>query len=172
MIGFLRFVGILNAAAWCGSAIFILAGLPAVFSPELKRLLTPAGTGFAAEAIIARYFAVQYVCGVIALAHLAAEWLYAGRPARRLDVGLVTVLLTLAVIGGAWAQPKMRDLHAVKYFGKTKAAQEEAAKTFALWHGISETVNLFVICGLVVYLTRVSASEDHARFGAFPKIRG
>ena len=60
MTGFLRFVGMLNAAVWCGSAIFLAIGLPALFSPELKRLLSPAGVGFAAESIVARYFILQY----------------------------------------------------------------------------------------------------------------
>ncbi len=70
MIGFLRFLGILNAAVWCGSAIFLVVGLPALFSPDLKKLLTDPGVGFAAEAIVGRFFKVQYCCGAIALAHL------------------------------------------------------------------------------------------------------
>jgi hypothetical protein len=172
VIGFLRFVGILNAAVWCGSAIFLIAGLPAVFSSELKKLLTPAGVGFAAEAIVARFFVVQYWCGAIGLAHLAAEWLYAGRPARSLNLGLVTGLLALALAGGLWAQPKMQYLHKVHYFGQTAEQRDQAGKTFALWHGTSESVNLLVIAGLIFYLWRVSSPPDHPRSGNFTKIRG
>jgi hypothetical protein len=172
VIGFLRFLGILNAAVWCGSAIFMTAGLPAIFSAKLKELLTVPGVGFAAEAIVARYFVVQYVCGVIALAHLTAEWMYAGRPARRLNIVLATALLWVALIGGFWAQPKMQEMHRIKYFGRSLAERDQAGKTFAVWHGISESVNLLVICGLVVYLWRVSSPDEPPRFGNFNKIRG
>src|SRR5208282_902701 len=109
----------LNAAVWCGSSIFLVIGLPALFSPELKRLLTSAGVGFAAEAIVGRYFILQYWCGGIALAHLLAEWFYCGRPLWRLNLGLLLVILSLGLAGGLLAQPKMRALHVTKYFGKT-----------------------------------------------------
>jgi hypothetical protein len=165
-------VGILNAAVWCGSAIFLAVGLPSVFSSELKQLLTVPGVGFAAEAIVARFFVVQYWCGAIGLAHLAAEWLYAGRPARSLNLGLVTGLLALALAGGLWVQPKMQQLHKVHYFGQTAEQRDRAGKTFALWHGAWESVNLLVIGGLIVYLWQVSGPTDHPRSGNFTKIRG
>ncbi len=120
---------------------------------------------------MARFFVVQYWCGAIGLAHLAAEWLYAGRPARSLNLGLVTGLLALALVGGLWAQPKMQYLHKVHYFGQTAVQRDQAAKTFGLWHGVSESVNLFVIAGLIVYLWQVSRSTDHPRFGNLAKIR-
>jgi Domain of unknown function (DUF4149) len=168
----LRFVGILNAAIWCGSAIFLTIGLPAVFSPEMKKLLTPAGVGFAAEALVARFFLVQYCCGVIALLHLWAEWLYAGRPVRRLNLTLVLAMLAVALAGGLWLQPKMRDWHAAKYFGKTAQIQTQAGQSFALWHGASESANLLVIAGLIIYLWRVSLPSAGPRFGSLGKIRG
>ena len=98
-------MGIINAAVWCGSAVFMLIGLPALFSPELKRLLTAPGVGFAAEAVVGRYFIVQYWCGGIALVHLMAEWFYNGRPLWRLNLGLVIVVLSVGLAGGLLAQP-------------------------------------------------------------------
>jgi hypothetical protein len=168
----LRFLGILNAAVWCGSAIFLTVGLPAVFSPGLQTLLTKPGVGFAAEAIVARFFMLQYWCGAIALVHLLAEWIYGGRPVRRLNLALVLGLLALALAGGLWAQPKMNTLHQIKYFGKKPDLQEEATKAFALWHGASESVNLLVIGGLILYLWRVSGPPEGPRFGGISKIRG
>jgi hypothetical protein len=170
--GLLRFVGILNAAVWCGSAIFLTFGLPALFSPELKKLLTEPGVGFAAEAVVARFFVLQYWCAAIALAHLLAEWLYGGRPARRLNLSLVLAMLALALAGGLWAQPKMRALHEVKYFGKQPEQQAAAARAFARWHGAAESVNLLVMGGLIIYLWRVSGPPESPRFGGFNKIRG
>ena len=170
--GILRFVGILNAAVWCGSAIFLTIGLPALFSPELKTLLTVPGTGFAAEAVLGRFFALQYWCGAIAVAHLLAEWLYFGRPARRWNLMLVTAMLEVALAGGLWLQPKMQNWHKIKYFGATTELQAQAGKSFALWHAASETANLLVIAGLVLHLWRVSRPPESPRFGSFSKIRG
>ena len=172
MTGILRFVGIVNAAVWCGSSIFMLVALPALFSPELKRLLTTPGVGFAAESIVARYFILQYWCGGIALVHLLAEWFYNGRPLWRLNLGLLIFVLSLGLAGGLWAQPKMRALHVAKYFGKTSDQQAQAGKSFAAWHSASETANLLVIVGLACYLWRVSRAQDPQRFVSFSKIRG
>jgi len=170
--GFLRFVAILNAAVWCGSAVFLAVGLPAIFSPELKKLLQPAGVGFAAEALMARFFLLQYWCAAIALVHLFADWLYCGRPVRRLNLVLVLGILAVALAGGLWAQPKMRALHAIKYFGKTTELQTRAGQSFARWHAASETAHLLVMGGLILYLWRVSAPPESPRFGGFSKIRG
>jgi hypothetical protein len=170
--GLLRFVGILNAAIWCGSAIFLTVGLPALFTPELKKLLTVPGVGFAAQAVVARYFALQYWCGAIAVAHLLAEWLYYGRPVRRWNLLLVTGMLALALAGGLWLQPKMQIWHRIKYFGATAELQAQAGKAFALWHAASETVNVLVIAGLVLHLWRVCRPPESPRFGSFSKIRG
>jgi len=165
-------VGIVNAAVWCGSSVFMVVGLPALFSPELKRLLTTPGVGFAAETIVARYFVLQYWCGGIALAHLMAEWFYNGRPLWRLNLVLVVVVLSLGLAGGLLAQPKMRALYVTKCFGKTSELQAQAGKSFAVWHSATETANLLVIMGLLWYLWRVSRAQDPQRFVSFSKIRG
>jgi hypothetical protein len=91
---------------------------------------------------------------------------------RRLNLALVLGMLAVALAGGLWAQPKMRILHEVKYFGKSAELQAQAGKDFAVWHSASETVNLLVIVGLIVYLWRVSGPPESARFGGFSKIRG
>ena len=172
MTGFLRFIGLLNAAVWCGSAIFVAIGIPALFSPELKRLITPIGVGYAAETLVARYFVVQYWCGGIALAHLAAEWFYFGRPLRRLHLGLVLGVFIVGLLGGLWAQPRMRALHVAKYFARTNEEQVHAAKLFTTWHAVSMSVNLLVILCLVWYFWRVFREQQPERFMSLSKIRG
>jgi hypothetical protein len=162
---FLRFVGILNAAVWCGASVFLLIGLPAVFSDELKKALGPMVVGFAAQAILARFFILQYCCGAIGLAHLALEWLYAGKPLLRLNLAILVVLIGLALAGGLWMQPKLKELHHILYLGITPAAKEQAGRSFKAWHGASECGNLVAIGGLLVYLWRTSRPGDQARFG-------
>ncbi len=57
VIGFLRFIGLTNAAVWFGAAVFFtFVGGPAFFSPEMKHLLPPPYNGAAAELMIARVF--------------------------------------------------------------------------------------------------------------------
>jgi hypothetical protein len=118
--------------------------------------------GFAAEAVVARFFLLQYWCGGVALAHLLAGWLYGGQAARRLNLNLALVLalLALALAGGWWAQPHMNRLHKVKYFGAIAEQRTQAGKAFALWHAASESANVLVIGGLIFYLWRVSVPPE------------
>ena len=131
-------------------------------------MLTAAGVGFVAQEVVARYFWVQYICGAIALLHLLAEWVYCGKPVRRFSVLLAASMLAIALAGGLWLQPKMRDWHKAKYFGATADLQAHAGQSFARWHAVSESVNLLVVAGLVIYLWRVSMVAETPRFGGFP----
>jgi hypothetical protein len=173
----LRFVGILNAAIWCGASIFLIVGLPAIFSDDLKKAIGPMGppgVGWAAEAIIARYFILEYCCGAIGLAHLFLEWLYCGKPLLQRNLAVLVMLIALALGGGLWIQPKLKDLQRLKYFGPTQTARDQAGREFKAWHGASECGNLVVIGGLLVYLWRASRAGDQTRFGSLNlgKIRG
>ena len=120
MIGFLRFVGILNAAVWFGAAVFFTfwSGR-APFSPEMKALLGPHNypyfSGAIAKILIARYFSLQFICSIIAIVHLLAEWLYLGRFPQNSRLGLLLGLCLAVMVGGYWLQPRMKALHATKY---------------------------------------------------------
>jgi hypothetical protein len=173
----LRFIGVLNAAVWCGASIFLLVALPAVFSEDLKHrigTMGPVGVGWVAEAIMARYFILQYCCAAVGLIHLALEWLYCGKPLLQRNLAILLMLLGLALVGGLWLQPKLKELHGIKYFALTQAARDQADRSFKAWHGASECGNLVVIGGLLVYLWRTTRTGDQARFGNFKlgKIRG
>lgn len=172
MTGFLRFLGILNAAVWCGSAIFLVVALPALFTPGMKHLLTDAGVGYAAEAIFSRFFILQYFCGAIALIHLVLDSVYYGRPVRKSNLIVLLSVTFIGLLGGLWVQPRMRALHVIKYFGNTAEKQAQAARAFAVWHGASECVNVLVIGALIWYLWRVSCEKNHERFASLSKIRG
>ena len=170
MIGFLRFVGILNAAVWFGTAIFFTfgAGL-APFSQEMKSLLGPNNypyfSGAIAQILIARYFHFQLACGMVAVLHLLAEWLYLGKYPQKLQVGLLIGLASAALIGGYWLQPKLKALHATKYGLNTRPEiREAAARSFRAWHGVSQVVNLLMVGGLAVYLWRAANPSDPTRF--------
>ncbi len=169
MIVFLRFVGVVNAGVWLGAAIFFTLGAgPAFFSPEMKTLLGPRAypvySGAIAQIVIERYFVLQHWCGVIALAHLIAEWLYTGKPMEKITLGLLLGLFCLGLIGGFWMQPKMKSLHATKYGGATQELREQAAKSFRGWHGAARVLDLVMMGGLLVYLWRNLNRADAPRF--------
>jgi hypothetical protein len=176
-------VGIVNAALWFGASVFF-AGvvLPGVFSEDLHRIFGVAADspfygyypGAVALALFRRFFVLQYVCGLVALAHLCAEKLYLGRAFPRLTTGIVAGALGLSLIGGLWVQPRMRELFQTKY--STTASPEQkaaAAHSFGLLHGSSEAANLLMLAGLLVYLVKVSRQEESSRYGTlFPTFRG
>src|SRR5438045_1500065 len=67
LTGFLRFVGILNAAVWLGGGIFFTLGsAPAVFSRDMQSLLGreyyPYFSGAIAQVLIAKSFHLQIIC--------------------------------------------------------------------------------------------------------------
>ena len=169
MTAILRFIGILNAAIWLGGAVyfsFVAGQMP--FSGAMKDLLKdayPYYSGAIAQIGVARYFNFLLFCNVVALAHLAAEWLYQERRNRKLMLGLVGVMLGLTLLGGYWLQPKLRDLQRLKHAANYPQPQrEQAAKSFGRWHAASMTMNLFMLGGLVIYAIHMSRPAEVARF--------
>ena len=162
-------MGVVNAGVWLGAAIFFTLGAgPAFFSPEMKTLLGPRAypvySGAIAQIVIERYFILQHLCGVIALAHLIAEWLYTGKPMEKITLGLLLGLFCFGLIGGFWMQPKMKSLHATKYGGATQELRDQAAKSFRGWHVAARVLDLVMMGGLLVYLWRNLNRADAPRF--------
>jgi hypothetical protein len=168
MIGFLRFVGIANAAVWFGSVIFFtLAVGPAFFSDSMLSLLGRPHAGAAVQIILERYFLLHQICGGIALVHLLAEWIYMRRPLKRLTLILLCGLLILGFVGGYRIQPKLQALHRTMYApGSGTQQREEALKSFATLHGVSQILNFVVMCGVLIYLWRVTTPTSSYRFRA------
>jgi Domain of unknown function (DUF4149) len=177
VIGFLKFVGILNAAVWFGAAVFFTFGTGrAPFSQEMKALLGPNNypyfSGAIAQILITRYFHLQFVCSIIALLHLLAEWLYFGKSPQKLRFGLLLGLCSACLIGGFWLQPKLKTLHVTKYGVNTRPELREAAsRSFRAWHGVSMGVNLLLVGGLALYLWRVANPADQTCFVSSVKFR-
>ncbi len=180
MIGFLRFVGLMNAAIWFGAAIFFSLGVGAApFSPEMKELLGPKNapyfSGAIAQIFVACYFHLQLACGLVALLHVLAEWIYFGRTPQKRWLGLLVALVVIGLVGGYWMQPKMKELHKIKYGVGAKTSQvqrDAAAHSFGAWHGVAQGMNLLMLAGLAVYLWQVANPADPARFVSTAKFRG
>jgi hypothetical protein len=174
MIGLLRFIGLVNAALWLGSALFFtfVAG-PAFFSDDMYRIVTKPYAGLVAQLVISRLFVLHYVCGGIAVLHLVAEFIYLGRPIDRIIALLLVFLLSFSLLGGLWLQPRLRALYAVKIGpGFSQVQRDAAAKSFGPWHGVSQAANLLVLAGLVAYFWLNCNATAAPRFVSTGKFRG
>jgi hypothetical protein len=173
VVGFLRIIGVINAAVWLGSLIFFTTAVgPAFFSEEMTNLLGKPYAGAAAQIVIQRYFYVQMWCAGIALAHLIAEWLYSGKPFQRFTLLLLMSLFVLSLIGGYMFVPKMKQLHLRMYAVQTTMAEKASAKrSFGILHGTSSLMNLLVICGVMVYVWQVTKPVNTARFSSFTRFK-
>ena len=177
MIGFLRFVGLVNAAVWFGATVFFTVGAgPALFSQEMKQLLGannyPYFSGAIVQVVIGSYFHLQLACSIVALLHAAAEWLYLGRPLQKFGLGLLLGLLFFGFVGGYGLQPKIKELHARKYaLNYTPEVRRSAAASLRVWHGMAQVVNLIMLGGLAVYLWRVAHPMSTGRLAASAKFQ-
>lgn len=182
MILVLRFIGVMNAAIWLGSAVFFtFVAAPAFFSAAVKA--TPLGgfwPGIMAQFVVERYFYVQYICGSIAIVHQLAEWVYLGRPLRRGIMVLLTMLMLLGLMGGLWFTPKLKQLNLTQYGLDEKFAvarystdqRSQAARSFKIWHGVSSSLNLMGMLALGFYYWRLVHPNDASRFTSAGKFRG
>ncbi len=170
MIGFLRFIGVANAAVWFGASIFFTFSIgPAIFSNDMREVLGhdafPGYSGRIAIILVGRYFVLTELCGALALLHLAAEWLYMGKPLQRLTLWLLLAISILTLAGGYGLQPKLQRLHRTIYGqGSTPPQVEQARQSFKLWHATSQMLNLGVIAGVAVYLWRVTTPGSGYRY--------
>lgn len=166
----LRFVGVLNVAIWLGATVFFTFGAaPAVFSDEAAAFLPRPYRARIAELVMGRLIVLHQVCGLVALGLLLAECVRAGRLVRQVSLGVVTALFALSLLAGFWLAPKMHTLQQTRYSTRsTPEQQAAAARSFNLLHGLSQTMNLFVLAGLLFHLSQVARNpEAPPRWNAF-----
>jgi putative copper export protein len=168
----LRIIGVFNAAIWLGSAIFFTFGIaPGIFSAEMEQIFTKYYTGIIGQHLIGRYFAVNLICGLIALLHFFAEMIYAGKPFRRFTFALLVAVLALGLVGGYVFSPKIKILHQLRYHG-TAEERPLAEQQFKRLHAVSAIGNLVSLIALIIYTWRVTNPPDPTRFVSAQKFRG
>ena len=159
----------MNAAVWLGTAIFFTFGAhPACFSADLKATLGLTTDsyypGAIAGVIMSRYYHVMLACGVVALLHLLAEWLYMGRPRREFSFWLVIGLFALTLLGSNAIEPSLVRLNKKHYTAPQTADRESAGKSFRILNGTEVALNLVLIGGLILYTWRAGSPSDTLRF--------
>jgi hypothetical protein len=177
VIVLLRLVGVMNAAVWLGAAVFLTFVLPSVFfSTTLKSNLGEVWPGVMAQMVFERFFVLQYICSIVALVHMFAEWLYLGKPLNRLTTSVLVGLFLIVFAGGLWLAPRLKYLHEVKYgygraAGTTQAQRDQAGKNFRTLHGLARTLDILALCGLAIYVFRLTTPANGPRFMPANKFR-
>jgi hypothetical protein len=178
VIGFLRLIGVLNAAIWLGGAVFFtVIASPAIHSPEMVTVLQVKAFPYFAPAInqvvLGKFFKFCIVCALVALIQLFIEWLYQGRPARRFGFSILAGLLLLSLIGSNWLQPRLNKLHNNSYAATLPAAERGiAAKSFRTWRVVTISVEILIISGALAHFWRIAFPADTPRFVSSVKFRG
>ena len=185
MIGFLRLLGIFNAALWLGAALFFTFGVaPVFFQPAIKKLAGETQSGILAMLVLERYFLLNIICVTIAFLQQLAEWVYLGRPLHRLTLILLACLASIGLITEFGLQPKLQRLHQTKY-AYVKTAQgyarndtvtpqqrDQAKNSWPIWHGVSQATNLLVLAGIGLLLWRMANRPEETRFVSARQFRG
>jgi hypothetical protein len=178
VIGFLRFIGTINAAIWLGGAVFFtfVAG-PFFSSSELQSLLGDQNYPFFAvtfrELLAARYFQFNLACAAIAWLHLVVEWLYLGQPPRKGTFGLLALLSGLMLLYGAWLQPLAARSHMTRHRSNVPAVERtDATRAFQAASTSARVVNFCVMSGLFVFAWRITRWVDSPRLIPSVKFRG
>ena len=167
----------MNAAVWLGAAIFFTFGAePACFSADMRAALgTPAASyfpGAISGVVMSRYYHLTLACGVIALLHFLAEWIFLGRPRRKFSFGLVATLFILTLIVSNAVYPSLVRLNRKHYTATQPAERESAGKNFRILRVTGIVLNVMIIGGLVVYVSRVASASDAVRFMRPVQFRG
>ena len=177
MIGLLRFVGILNAAIWLGTAIFLTFGAaPSVVSSEMEKLLATKNFPYFAAGISqilwGRYFTFQLVCGVIAILHLVGERLYLGKTPDKLWLALVIALFTITLAESTYVQLKLTNLNRARFATNLRVEERQAAgEAFQNWRIVVQVANFLVMGGLGIYLWQMANRGEATRFVSTNKFR-
>ena len=142
-------------------------------SPAMNDLIGPRNFPYFSAAInqivIARYLHFYLFFSVVAIAHIAGEWLYLGKYPSRSWLALVLGLILAGLVQNFWLQPNLRSWHRLRFSQNPQSQAVARNVTYGLLS--SEIINLLTVVGLAVYLWRVANPPDPARFLTTSKFR-
>ena len=174
----LRFAGVLIAGVWLGALAFHTfvvgpalnsATTQSLFGAKLFAYLSVA----TAQILTTWYFYLGSICAFLALAHLFLENLYLGRGVSRRWLALLLTLFALNLLGNSWLNPRLMVLHQTHYRASATPGEREAAgKSFNVWHGAFQAINVLMLAGVIALLWRTSNPTDTPRYVSSGKFRG
>ena len=157
-------LAVVNAAVWFGAGLFLTVVVgPNFFSPAVTDLVGRQNAGLIAQSVLAKYFVLQGVCTLVALALQLRSVTGGSALARRSRWGLAVVLM-LVCVGGFWLQPKLVELNRQRYAITTSAEERPIlARQFGMWHGVSQMGNLLVLIGALAHLVILAHGPQAGR---------
>ena len=176
-MGFLRFVGLMNAAIWFGAAIFYCFGAAPVLQSEALKTLIGSNNfpyyGFAIQNLVAAsFFHLHVACGIVCVLHLMAEWLYFGKYPRKVWVLFILALLLAGGLQGLWVQPRLKLLHDLEHGRQARPEERQlAARGFKTWSSIAWSLDALLALGVGFYVWRTANPPDPMRFVSASKFR-
>lgn len=159
--GLLRVVNQLSLALWCGGTVFFsFVAAPRIFSflrdrlpaeplPGVSGVTSEVGrrlAGATVATIFPLYFAGQIVLGLLVFGTglLLAQH---GEPRAKLRNILIGLALAIVSVHAVTVYPKSSALRSAHYRSLDAGAVDDAAqlnRQFAIWHGVSQVLNLTV----------------------------
>ncbi len=178
VIGFLRLVGLINAAVWFGAAVFfVFAAGPLAGSEAMQTLLGPRNFPYFSvlvyHLLAGKYYGLHLICSAIALLHLTTEWVYLGKHPQRFWLGLLLGLTLMGLLENVGVQPHLGQLHRAAFNARARPEQRETARrAYVVWNVISRSFEFVMVGGLALCLWRTANPPDPARFVPAAKFRG
>jgi acyl phosphate:glycerol-3-phosphate acyltransferase len=130
-------------------------------TPERKNALASALAGAAVGPVFPKYFAMQAICGLIAL-FTAMTWFNAegGRKVHRLRVFLIGTGLLLVIAG--WPLSELVSDLRLQRFDPNTATAAAAKDAFAVWHLVSLLLSFVtvVLAGIALAMAAKLPAED------------
>jgi hypothetical protein len=172
----MRFIGVMNAAVWFGGTLFFTVAISPFFSgSELVRILSETYSTLAGHLLADRYYALQYWCGALAVAHLLAEWVYLGRALQRLTLWALIAAFLLGFVGGLVIHPRIKHYHQHRY-GRaeafTPAQKAQGTRSYGVWTKTAFGFQVVALGCIAIYTWRMLNPPVGPRFVPTNKFRG
>ena len=163
----LRTLQLAVVAIWLGASVFLtfLVG-PALFSPEVLRVIPKYHAGRFAQILLGQFFWLQLACGAAAILISLAGWAFGGTRQRPWATFMLMGVVAVVLLGGRMLQPRMERWHAIQYAPNTTPAQKtEAQQSFRRFHGVSQVANLAVMIGVALYFLQLTRPAQRRVLG-------
>jgi hypothetical protein len=175
VIGFLRVIGLLNAAIWFGAAAFFALGAePALFTHDTQGLLKqsfPYLSVLLAQEVRMGFVYCSLGCCGVAWLHLLGHWIYLGQPIRKFSLWLLGLMMVIVVVNQSVVQPRLKQAHLDSFVRPSPLDRQAAHRTYERWRTYSQIGDWLMVGGLALYLWRVANPPETMRFFSATKFR-
>ncbi len=163
----LRTLQLAVVAIWLGASVFLTFFVgPALFSPEVLRVIPKYHAGRVAQIVLGQFFWLQLACGSAAILISLVGWAYGGTRQRPWATLMLLGAVAVVLLAGRTLQPRMERWHAIQYAPNTSLEQKTTAQqSFRRLHGVSQVANLAVMIGVALYFLQLTRPTQRRGLG-------